>query len=119
MRFSILFAMASALLAQAPGSAPKAGAAPSGNAQNGKKLFVRDGCYQCHGLQGQGGAAGPRIGPRPIAFAAFTMYVRQPSGQMPPYTSKVVSDQELADIHAFLASLPQPPPVKSIPALNQ
>jgi hypothetical protein len=46
------------------------------------------------------------------------MYVRQPAGQMPPYTSRVVSDQDLADIWAFLRSLPQPPAVKSIPALQ-
>jgi hypothetical protein len=38
---------------------------------------------------------------------------------MPPYTAKVVSDAELTDIRAFLASLPEPPPLKSIPILNQ
>jgi ubiquinol-cytochrome c reductase cytochrome c subunit len=46
-------------------------------------------------------------------------YVRQPKGQMPPYTSKVVSDAELADIRAYLASIPEPPPAKYIPLLNQ
>lgn len=103
--------------AQAPGPAPKTDAAPSGNAQNGKQIYTSYGCYQCHGREGQGGA-GPRIGPRPIPFAAFARYIRQPRGQMPPYTSKVVSDLELADIYAFLESLPQPPAAKSIPLLN-
>ncbi|OFW31415.1 MAG: hypothetical protein A3J28_07140 [Acidobacteria bacterium RIFCSPLOWO2_12_FULL_60_22] len=103
--------------AQAPGPAPKADAAPSGNAPNGKTIYTSYGCYQCHGREGQGGAA-PRVGPRPIPFAAFAAYVRHPGGQMPPYTSKVVSDSELADIHAFLESLPQPPAAKSIPLLN-
>jgi len=37
---------------------------------------------------------------------------------MPPYTVKVVSDKELADIYAFLQSISQPPAVKSIPLLN-
>jgi cytochrome c1 len=38
---------------------------------------------------------------------------------MPPYTAKVVSDQDLADIYAFLQSVKQPPPVKDIPLLNK
>jgi ubiquinol-cytochrome c reductase cytochrome c subunit len=94
-------------------------APPAGNAQSGKKLFVSDGCYECHGYMAQGASpTGPRLGPRPIAFAAFTKYVRQPTGQMPPYTSKVVTDAALADIYAFLQSLPTPPSVESIPALR-
>jgi len=92
--------------------------APAGNAQNGKKIYTSHGCYQCHGLQALGGSAGSRLGPQPIPFSAFVMYVRTPTGQMPPYTSKLVSDAELADIYAFLASLPQPPPAKSIALLN-
>jgi mono/diheme cytochrome c family protein len=89
------------------------------NNDNGKRLFVKDGCYQCHGYQGQGGAAGARLAPRPIVLAALTAYVRHPTGQMPPYTSKVLSDADLADIHAYLSSIPTPPPVKDIPLLNQ
>ena len=92
---------------------------PAGNAENGKKIYSSYGCYQCHGLEAQGGqGTGPRLGPRPIAFAAFTLYVRHPSGQMPPYTSKVVSDQDLSDIYAFLQSRPQPKPAKDIPLLK-
>ena len=103
--------------AQAAAQAPKASAAGAGNAENGKKLFKSYGCYQCHGYEGQGGA-GARLAPRPIPFAALSAYVRQPRGQMPPYTSKVVSDADLGDIYAFLQSVPQPPPAKSIPLLN-
>jgi mono/diheme cytochrome c family protein len=44
--------------------------------------------------------------------------VRKPANQMPPYTEKVVSDSDLADIHAFLRSLPQPRPAREIPLLN-
>ena len=99
---------------------PKAGQAPAGNKENGRKIFASYGCYQCHGREGQGGlGTGPKLGPRPIVFAAFSMYVRQPTGQMPPYTSKVVSDQDLADMYAFLQSLPAPPSPKTIPLLNQ
>jgi cytochrome c553 len=92
---------------------------PAGNAQNGRKLFAADGCYQCHGYEAQGATpTGPRLGPRPIAFVQFSKYVRQPTGQMPPYTNKVVPDAALADIYAFLQSLPPPPPAASIAALR-
>jgi len=101
--------------AQTPESAGSA--ALNGNAQNGKKIFSSYGCYQCHGYEAQGGT-GPRLAPRPIAFAALSKYVRRPTGEMPPYTTKVVSDKELADIYAFLLSVPPPPPVSSIPLLN-
>jgi len=111
MRFLIMAAVAGALFAQS--------GAPAGNADNGKKIFAAYGCYQCHGREGQGGeGSGPRIAPRPIPFAAFEKYVRQPTGQMPPYTAKVVTAQELADIYAYLSSRPQPPAVKSLPQLN-
>lgn len=122
---AVLMMVAAALLialpevrAQAQGGAGSAPAAPAGNAENGKRLFTNYGCYQCHGREAQGGAGGPRIGPNPIPLQALIRYVRQPGGQMPPYTDKVVSDAELTDIHAFLRSLPQPRPAREIPLLN-
>ena len=96
-----------------------AGAAAQGNAENGKRLFTKLGCYTCHGYLGQGGTAGAKLAPKPIAAAALIAYVRHPAGSMPPFTAKVVSDSELADIHSFLASVPAPPPAKNIPLLNQ
>lgn len=108
MRFAILMGLAATAWGETP------------DAENGRRLFARYGCYQCHQLEAQGAAAtGPRLGPRPIPFANFTKYLRRPTGQMPPYTAKVVKDSELADIYAFLESLPAPPPVKDIPLLNQ
>src|SRR5262245_47561433 len=92
--------------------------APAGNAANGKKLFVSFGCYQCHGYEAQGGAAGPRLAPRPIAYAQFLKYVRHPTNQMPPFTEKVVKDSELNDIYAFFRAQPAPPDVDSIPLLK-
>jgi ubiquinol-cytochrome c reductase cytochrome c subunit len=93
-------------------------AAQEGNVQNGKRLYLKDGCYECHGYAGQGGA-GARLAPRVLSAANLIKYVRHPAGSMPPYTNKVVSDAELTDIRTFLASLPEPPPLKSIPILNQ
>ena len=102
-----------------PAPRPSATASSAGNAENGKKLFTTVGCYQCHGREAQGSTAtGPRLGPRPIAFAALSKYVRAPTGQMPPYTSKVISDTELTDIYAFLQARPQPPALESIQLLK-
>ena len=115
------------LLGMVPGraqtSAPaqtKSDTSLPGNVEAGKKVFTKDGCYECHGHEGQGAAqgAGPRIGPPMLSQEALIKYVRQPTGQMPPYTSKVISDQELADIFAYLQSRPKGTPGKDIPLLN-
>lgn len=96
-----------------------------GNAENGKRLFVVNGCYQCHGRQGQGGSSAPigsygaRLAPPKIPVEAVKAYLRHPAGGMPPYTAKVISDSEIDDIYAFLKTVPTPPPVKDIPLLNQ
>lgn len=96
-------------------------ATPTGNAANGKRLYVSYGCFECHGRVGQGSTqtGGSQIGPPPIPLSWFTKYVRHPSGQMPPYTAKAVSDSELLDIYASLMSVPMPPEAKGIPLLNQ
>ena len=114
MRLLILLALASALMAQTP--APNA-AAPAGDAANGKKIFDKYGCYQCHDHDAKGGA-GARLAPNPVPFPVLLRYVRKPTGEMPPYTAKVVSDQELADIYAFLKTIPAPPSASGIPILN-
>lgn len=91
---------------------------PEGRVEVGAELYSDTGCYQCHANEGQGGAQGPRLGPDPITFARFSWYVRQPSGSMPPYTDTVMTDQDLADVHAFLEARPRPPAVSSIPLLS-
>ena len=99
-------------------SAEAPAAAPAGNAANGKVLFGKIGCYQCHSEQGQGGTQGPRLGPKPIPFQAFLKYVRTPTGEMPPYKAKVMSDRDVADVYAFLEALPPPPPLSTLPLLQ-
>nr|TFG55642.1 MAG: hypothetical protein E4H34_00060 [Hyphomicrobiales bacterium] len=91
--------------------------APIGDAEHGKVLFEATGCYQCHGYIGQGGAAGPAIAP-PLAFEPFEFQLRQPRFVMIPYSEEVLSDQDAADIYAYLASLPPPPDPASIPLLQ-
>jgi mono/diheme cytochrome c family protein len=92
---------------------------PAGNAENGKKLFLSVGCYECHNREGQGGAGtGPRLAPNPLPFSAFIHQLRQPASQMPPYTEKVLSEAQVTDIYAFLQSIPKPPAASSIPLLQ-
>ena len=118
---AIVFAWSIAVSSAAQQAAPPAQQqnAPAGNAANGRKLFVSFGCYQCHGYEAQGGAAGPRLAPRPIAYAQFMKYVRHPTNEMPPFTEKIVKDSELTDIHAFLRAQPAPPDIDKIPLLKQ
>jgi mono/diheme cytochrome c family protein len=109
--------MTAALAAQEPAAkpaAPAAPAAPAGNVETGKKLWVSAGCWQCHGYEGQGGAAGPRLSARNLPFAGFSAYVRRPTNQMPPYTAKVLPDTDLAHLYAYMQSRPAPPAVAPI-----
>ena len=99
--------------------ASQAGEPAPGNAENGKRLFLAYGCYECHGYAGQGASTGARIGPPAISLSAVLRYVRHPTGQMPPYSAKAVSDQDLADIYAYLKTFPAPPRADTIPLLNQ
>ena len=122
MRWAGVLLFAAALFALPIARAQQASEAPpAGNAENGKKLFMSDGCYECHGRQGQGAAqtGAARIGPPQLSFEGFQGYVRKPANQMPPYTSKALPDQDLADIYAYLKSIPMPPKGKDIPLLNK
>jgi len=119
-RFILLtFSLALFLPVLVPAQTPRPAAAPKGNAENGKRTFDGDGCYQCHNFAANGGAAGPRLAPGPIAWPAFSRAVRTPRDQMPPFSRKVLSDQELADIYAYLVTIPAPPAADSISILRR
>ena len=91
-------------------------AAPQGNAEKGKQRFTVHSCYSCHGYSGWGGT-GPHLAQNPITFQAFVSYVRKPKGNMPAFGAQV-TPQELADIYAFIKSIPSSPDPKTIPLLN-
>lgn len=98
---------------------PMAFAQSDGDAAKGKDLYMKYSCYACHGFSGQNGP-GARLVPMRMATQAFTAYVRSPrTRQMPSFSAKVLSDQQLADIHAYVKTLPDSKPAKDIPALAQ
>lgn len=98
-------------------AAPAQGSVPAGKVENGGVLYKKIGCYQCHANEAQGGLSGPRIGPNLVPYARFSQYIRNPTGEMPPYTTKVLSNQEIADIYAWVNARPKPPAVDTLPQL--
>jgi mono/diheme cytochrome c family protein len=91
----------------------------AGDVEKGKVAYVKNGCFQCHGFAAQGGQAGPKLAPQPMPIEAMVQFVRTSRRAMPPYSEEILSDGDMADIHAYLASLPPPPDPKTIPLLNQ
>jgi mono/diheme cytochrome c family protein len=92
---------------------------PAGNAENGKRLFMKQNCYYCHGTTGQGSRDGARIAQTTLNLQGVMRYVRKPTGAMPAFTEKVLPDKDLTDIYAYLKSLPAAKPAKDIPLLDQ
>ena len=78
------------------------------NGARGKQLYMATGCYQCHGTTGEGGGgAGPRLAPQPIPFEALLLQLRHPRARMPVYTPVVMPDKDVADLYAYLQSVPK------------
>ena len=91
----------------------------SGDTTNGKRLFLTVGCYECHGTTGaSGGFAGPKLAPNPLPFAAVKAKLRTLSGRMPVYSEAVLKDSEIADIYAYLQSIPGGKSAREIDLLN-
>ena len=107
--------MRAALLAFVLSAALGAAAA---SPERGKTAFVKHGCWQCHGYEGQGGIAGAKLAPGPLALDAMSAFVRNTRGAMPPYSKALLPDDDLADIHAYLAALPKGRDPRSIRELD-
>ena len=106
-----------AALAAVVASAQTPAAPASGNVQNGKDLYAKYSCYACHGYDGHGGA-GARLVPMRMNQPGFTAYIKNPR-QMPPYTAKVLSDAQAADLWAYIKAMPESPAADKIPLLSR
>ena len=107
------------------------GPADEGNAARGRELFISNGCFACHGYNGQGGSNyGPRLAPNPLPWQAIAVFIRNPRGleppyinwpqnAMPPFTSKLVPDKDVQDIYAWLKSQPGPTDMKNVPTFSR
>lgn len=82
----------------------------------GRDLYQSFQCWQCHGYEAQGGAAA-RIAGTEYTYEAFARFVRHPN-LMPAYPPRLLSDEKLRLIYEFVRSIPEPPPIKDIPALR-
>ena len=89
----------------------------TGDPENGKNLFLADGCWQCHNYNGSGGRQGARLAQTKLTAQGLINYIRKPR-TMPAYSEKVLSDKEAMDIWAYIKTFPDPPPLSSIPILN-
>ncbi len=106
-----------AMLVLAMGAGVACAAAPAGDAARGRKLFMADMCYTCHGSGGEGGRYGPKLAPHPFPWEGFERQVRHPRKSMPRYSEQYYSDQDLADIYAYITSIPAGHAPKDIPLL--
>jgi mono/diheme cytochrome c family protein len=97
--------------------AARAQDAPPGDAVEGKRLYLAVGCFTCHGRSGQGGAMNgpvPALAKTAMPFDGFKGQLRQPADEMPAYSEKVMTDKQIADIYAFVESLPGRRPTKDM-----
>lgn len=102
-------AVSGLVLLTLPGAAK---AADAGDPERGFETYMRVGCFQCHGTVGQGPVSGPKLAPNPLPMEAIRAYIRAPAEVMPPYVESVLSDADVADIHAYLESIPDAPSVE-------
>ena len=95
---------------------------PTGDPANGKRIYLADGCFECHGRAGHGGAMNyqtPALAKLQLPVESFVAFLRAAPNDMPAFSADVLSDKDATDVYAFLQSLPGRQPVKDFPLLNQ
>jgi mono/diheme cytochrome c family protein len=114
-------AFVTAVLSLGASSVLQAQEAPPGDAVSGKRVYLADGCFTCHGRSGQGGAfngPAPSLAKTDMPFDGFKAQLRDPANDMPAYSAAVLSDQQIADMYAFVQSLSGARSAKDISILN-
>lgn len=81
-------------------------AAPAGDAQAGLAAWRQKTCYQCHGENGEGGFGPDLAGGRGLTWEQFRKPIYEPWGVMLAYTELQVPEQMIADIYAYVKTLP-------------
>ena len=77
---------------------------PKGNADDGKRWYMMNNCYGCHGLHGNDGK-GPEINTEALSFRKFLAVIRDADSPiMPKFPEEKVSRQDAADIYAWLST---------------
>jgi mono/diheme cytochrome c family protein len=102
-----LVAAALTMLTPAAGKTPR----PADTAR-GKRLYYRQGCYGCHGFNGETGArrlVGSPILGNPVTFVAYLRLRADqqplvPSTRMPSFPASSLSDADALDIYAYVRS---------------
>lgn len=80
---------------------------PAGNPEAGKKWFTMNNCNSCHGPNGNDGRAA-NIAGLDMGFGRFVRKLRRTDAPiMPPFPESKVSEQDAADIYAYLKTLPR------------
>jgi mono/diheme cytochrome c family protein len=79
----------------------------AGDAVKGKALWEAKNCKSCHGALGEGKYAGVRAGDTRTE-ADWVKQVRTPRANMPAFAVAQVSDQDLADMLAYMKTLTAP-----------
>jgi len=75
---------------------------PMGNPEDGKRWYSMNNCYACHGVNGDDGK-GPVVNNLEMSFWRFERIIRNAGSPiMPKYPEEKISDQDVADIYAFL-----------------
>jgi uncharacterized repeat protein (TIGR01451 family) len=101
----LLFALLVLPLTQSVATAQNG--APVGDAAAGKALWADDlRCKDCHGGVAEG-AFGPDLAGRGLNYAQVRQAVRKPWGIMPMFIESQLSDQEIANLAAYFASMPK------------
>lgn len=79
----------------------------AGDAANGKTVWAAKNCKSCHGTNGEGKNFAPLAGST-VTAADWVKEVRTPSAMMPAYSTTQVTDQDLADMLAYMQTLTKP-----------
>jgi mono/diheme cytochrome c family protein len=121
MKVRPLLTLAAAFITVGCGSALSQIAATC-DAAKGKQTYLNVDCYTCHGRFGEGGNflyPAPPLAGLDMPAEALQAFLRAAPNDMPSYAPAILTNDDIANIAAFLHSLPGRRDPKDFPLLNQ